>query len=197
MTEVLDTRILNLQTKLSYQFSDEILTPAETGYFDYLLNRKAKIQSQLVKTLWRYKVEEADNCSCLTEEQVCDILNFLDNQIKTPYLPPETPATTTFNDEDLSFIFNLSSMGCEGACVSDYRNIRITLYTFNRELDKYTLGGGTITVLDKNSLSITLPQSIIETINNDTLYVRFEVMETEGVWETVVEDHVLTIIKNG
>lgn len=198
--EVLNNRILNLQIKLAYQFNEEILAPARNGILKSDIDLKSKIHNQLIKALWKYKVDENENCSCLTEDQVCDILNFLDNQIKTPYLPPEHPVDTTLTDENLSFIFNLVSLGCKKSCVSNYRDIRITLYskfvTINQDpiIGVYQLSENTIEVIDNDSVCIVITQDQMPN-SNQTLCVKFEVMETENTWLTIVEDHVLTILK--
>jgi len=138
--EVFNDRVLNAQIKTAYQFSDEILKPACYGSFNEGLNNKAKIQNQLLKALWRFKIDEDDNCACLTEAEACDILNFLDNQIKTPYLPPTQPLSTTIADEAITYIFNLVSIGCDKTCVSDYRDIKVSLFTPIGLLGAYSIG---------------------------------------------------------
>jgi len=188
--EVLDLRILNAQIKTAYQFSDQILKPACYGTFNESLANKAKIQNQLLKALWRFKIDENESCSCLTEDQVCDILNFLDNQIKTPYLPPNDPTTTTINDETITFIFNLVSLGCDKACVSDYRDIRISIYTGQGIVGAFSLSQGTLNVVDQDTVSVSITTTL-----TGSLFMNFIVEEVEGVFETIVQGHLLTILK--
>lgn len=208
--EVFNKRVLNAQIKTAYQFSDQILKPARYGNFNEDLGNKAKIQNQLLKLLWRFKIDADDNCACITEDEACDILNFLDNQIKTPYLPPVQPNTTTLTDESISYIFNLVSIGCDKTCVSDYRDIRVSLYTEEKLLTQYLLSTKEatliddlgipafvrypLTVIDQDSVSISLYTSDMP-VTNQSLFLKFEVMETEGVWLTIVVDHLLTILK--
>lgn len=191
----IDDKLLDIQGRFAYQNDEDLVVPACYGQFnDILLEKKLLLQNQLLKRLWHYDTTEADNCSCMTNAQVEAALLFLEKEIPYPYVAPDMPISTTFKDENITFIFNLISIGCDKACVSDYRDIRITLYTNSEILATYTLEAG-IAVIDGDSVAVGLLTSQMP-VNDDVLYLKFEVMETEGVWLTIVEGHELTVLKD-
>lgn len=191
----INDKLLDIQGRFAYQNDEKLVVPACYGQFnDRLLEQKLLLQNQLIKRLWHYNTTEEDNCSCMTNEQVEAALLFLEKEIPYPYVAPNMPISTSFKDENITFIFNLISIGCDKACVSDYRNIRITLYTTAETLAVYTLDEG-IAVIDNDSVAVGLLTSQMPD-NNGVLYLKFEVMEIEDVWLTIVEGHKLTVLKD-
>lgn len=193
--EEIHEKLLDIQGRFAYQNDEKLVVPACYGQFnDKILEQKLLLQNQLIKRLWHYDTTEEDNCSCMTNEQVEAALLFLEKEIPYPYVAPNMPISTSFKDENITFIFNLLSIGCDKGCIGDYRDIRITLYTNSSVLATYTLESGIIPV-DSNSVAIGLFTSQMPT-NNATLLFKFEVMEIEDIWVTVIDDHKLTVLKN-
>ena len=191
--EEIDTALLEIQNLFSYQNDQKLIEPSKYGVFNNELLSNFVIQNQILKALWRYNVDSDLNCSCLKNEQVESMINFLKNNIKTEYVAPEMPITTTFKNNNMTFCFNLPKIGC--TCIGDYKDIRISLYYSGEDIQQYVLSEGTVAIIDAENVAVVLFKNQLP-FYNSALLVRIEVMDTLGTWLTIVQDEPITIIKS-
>lgn len=196
-SQELSNYILDLQMRMTYQYEDKILNPSRYGKFHYAesYKNKALIQNQLLKALWRFDLTESQSESCLSEDQVCKIISFLDQQIYLPRLAPDRPITTTFKDECFTVSFDLASCNCSKSCFSDYEDIRIALYTADQDQVGLYLDSKEEIIHHDGSIIGIVVYNTITTRGDQVLYLKVEGMQNNE-WITLADEVEMTMLKD-
>lgn len=197
--EELNTKILELQIKLSYHLCDDILYPARFGTFkndDHIVP-----WVQLVKALWRYKIDPEENNSCLEEEDVCKIIGYLNETIPYPKLPKKQNTEIGYTYSNHVFSFNLKDCNDNCGCVSDYKDIRIILRQGEEVIAMYGIIPSAsdpeikpLIIVSSCTIGFCLSnQDII-----DEGLLTMEIQTNSGnSYATVLKNYKLKILKNG
>lgn len=200
--EELNNAILEIQVKLSYHVCDDILEPASYGNFNEDEHIIAFLQ--MLKALWRYNVDPEETNSCLTENDVCRIIDYLNEEIPFPKLAKKQNLETGFTYHDHVFEFNLKDCDDECKCVSDYQDVRIDLKQGDKIIAIYTIDTSLVsetpnisirplTVIGDCTIGFCLKDTDI--IEEGLLLMDIKVDDGCGL-TTILKDHKLKILKN-